>query len=124
MVDAVSDHAVRVDGRRIGRVDLFAVHHEFRLAALHLNAQLVHRAAARVGLRDGVARGPFDHRRRARHVAAAPTDRVHAVDRPDEEVCVRLTGVCKVLAADENAERFGVSGVLHLRHLGDDMIVP
>ena len=104
-------------------MDLFPVDHELRLSTLHLNAELVRRVAARVSLRHGVARRPLHDRGRPRLVTRAPADRVHAVDRAHQEIGVGLTGIGEALAADEDAECFGMGRILHLGHLGDDVII-
>src|SRR5437899_3769351 len=48
---------------------------------------------------------PFDDCGGPRHVRRAAPDRVHPVDRADQEVGICLAGVGEVLAADEDAER-------------------
>src|SRR6266487_4069142 len=111
VIDAITDHAVHIEIRRITGVDLFAVHHELRFPAMDLNTELVHRPAALVRLGDGVARGPFDDRGRPRGVARAPANRVHPVDRTHQEIGVGLAGIGEVLAADEDAEGFRVCGI-------------
>src|SRR5438270_253619 len=93
VVDAVAHDPVQVQARGVARVDLFAVHHELRFPALHLNAQLVRRPAARVGFGHRVARRPFDDGGGTARVARATTDRVHAVDGAYQEVGVDLAGI-------------------------------